>query len=333
MTNDVHASEILSEFVSGDFSTLADSFANAGFTVRLPARGILHIRASTEPVPRRSLLVSVGIHGDETAPIELLAQLLAQLASAPHTLRVDLMLVVGNPAAIALGKRYLDVDLNRQFEAGKNGDGASLEAQRAEQIMRATRQFFSAAEGQRWHLDLHTAIRSSHYPSFAIMPQQVDGKARQALLDWLAAAGTGAVVLSQKSSGTYSAYTAINFNAVACTAELGRVARLGENNLAPFSAAQAALLAMLTGSAPEEAKRGTPPLLFSVTQEVIKASAAFRLAIDDSTGNFTPMAHGDIIAHDGEQVFRVAAQTEYVLFPNAAVAVGQRAALMVVRTT
>ena len=328
------AREILAGLVNADFSALADSFANAGFAVCVPARGILQIRAAAAPASRRRLLLSVGIHGDETAPIEILAHLLAHLTQAPHVLRVDLMLVVGNPAAIAQGKRYIEADLNRQFESRPSMAGETAEAQRAGQIMRATQQFFTTGkgEGEReseiWHLDLHTAIRSSHYPSFAIVPEQVTGAARQALLDWLAAAGTDAAVLSPKSSGTYSAYTALKFGAIACTAELGRVARLGANDLSSFASAQAALLAMLTGGVTVP---GTPPLLFSVAQELTKFSEAFTLAIADSTGNFTAMAQGALIATDGEHVYRVAAETEYVLFPNAAVAIGHRAGLMVVR--
>ncbi len=324
------ANAVLASLVRGDFSELADRFAQAGFTVHLPEPGILHIHAAPESVPRRRLLLSVGIHGDETAPIEITAQLLAQLAADPQGLRVDLLLVVGNLAAIEQGKRYLEADLNRQFEPDHLPAADSAEARRADAIMRATRQFFSSPEGQRWHLDLHTAIRSSFYPSFAIVPVQVEGAARQQLLDWLAAAGTGAAVLSPNSSGTYSAYTAINFNAVSCTAELGRVAQLGENDLAPFAAAQAALLALLTGSS---IVPGTPPLLFAVAQELVKRSEGFKLAFAGNVGNFTAMPQGALIAQDGAQDHRVAAVTEYVLFPNAGVAIGQRAALMVVRCT
>lgn len=324
------AQAILASLVRGDFSELAHSFAQAGFTLRLPAPGILTIHVAPESPPRRRLLLSVGIHGDETAPIEITALLLAQLAAEPQHLRVDLMLVVGNLAAIEKGKRYLEADLNRQFEPDHLPATDSAEARRAEAIMRATREFFSAREAQRWHLDLHTAIRSSLYPSFAIVPTQVEGAARQLLLDWLAAAGTGAAVFSPNSSGTYSAYTAINFNAVSCTAELGRVAPLGENDLAPFAAAQAALLALLTGSATVP---GAPPLLFAVAQELVKRSEDFKLAFTGCVGNFTAMTQGTLIAQDGAQTYRVAAGTEYVLFPNAGVAIGQRAALMVVRCT
>lgn len=53
-----------------------------------------------------ALLLSVGIHGDETGPIEMLARLLGELAAAPQQLAVDLMIVVGNPAAIAQQWRF-----------------------------------------------------------------------------------------------------------------------------------------------------------------------------------------------------------------------------------
>lgn len=319
---------ILAGLVNADLGALADDFANAGYQVRIPAPGIAQIHAPAGPVPRRRLLLSVGIHGDETAPIEIVACLLAQLTAAPQSLCVDLMLVVGNPAAIVQGKRYLDADLNRQFDPQHLPAADHAEARRAAQVMRATEQFLSAAGGQCWHLDLHTAIRSSHYLSFAIVPEQVAGEGRAALLDWLAAAGTHAVVLSKVASGTYSAYTAIRYGAISCTAELGRVARLGQNDLAMFAAAQAALLAMLTGAATPP---GAPPAMFAVVRELIKSSPDFRLAIPDSTGNFTPMAQGELIADDGGQRYRVEAPTEYVLFPNASVAIGQRAGLMVVR--
>ena len=84
-----------------DFSEVADSFANAGYQVRLPVKGILQIALPNPARRRLRLLLSVGVHGDETAPIEMLAHLLHALTAAPHTLQADLMVVVGNPAAIA----------------------------------------------------------------------------------------------------------------------------------------------------------------------------------------------------------------------------------------
>jgi succinylglutamate desuccinylase len=365
------AAPTLGGLAGGDFSAIADNFSNAGFTVRVPAPGILLVSAADKPGLRLCLLLSVGVHGDETGPIEMLELLLNRLASEPHTLRVDLMIVVGNPAAIALGRRYVDSDLNRMFER----DGTvvdNVEVERAAVIMRATDQFFSTAGAGRWHLDLHTAIRASLFPTFAIVPDLEDAEARDGdtlsgdarpsdarpsdarrsdarrsdarssdarssdarrsdarskLTGWLGDAGIGAVVLNTRPSGTYSAWTAKQFGALSCTAELGRVARLGQNDLSQLATVKTALHALLTGGA---IARGQRPQHFVVAQEIIKTGDLFYLCIAREATNFEPMSQGDLIAEDGERQWTVGAETEFLLFPNQDVAVGQRAALMVV---
>ena len=318
--------EAVARLAAADFSEVADCFANAGYQVRLPARGILQVGTPAHSGSGRSVLVSVGVHGDETAPIEMLAQLLAGLAETPHRLQVDLMVVVGNPAAIALGKRYLETDLNRLF-LRERGEEGGAESQRADAIMRATDAFF-AAPAQRWHLDLHTAIRASRFPTFAIVPDVHGEAGRQALLAWLGSAGIEAAVLNRQLAGTYSAYSAVHFGALGCTAELGQVSLLGQNDLRQFAATEAALLALLTGA---DLAQASAPQLFSVAQALIKHSDDFSFHFDPATDNFTAFAPGTDIASDGDQVYRVGEETEYVVFPNPKVALGKRAGLMVVK--
>src|SRR4051812_19536456 len=99
---------------AGDFGVIAQAFDTAGFRVVLPAPGMLKVSCGSS-ASRPGLLLSAGIHGDETAPIEMLERLLADMVEAPMDLAVDLMVVVGNLAAIAAGRRYIDVDMNRLF--------------------------------------------------------------------------------------------------------------------------------------------------------------------------------------------------------------------------
>ena len=317
---------------AGDFTDIADRFAATGFGVRLPARGILQITASGHSPKRLSLLLSVGVHGDETAPIEMLAQLLTELALAPAALAVDLMVVVGNLDAIAQGRRFLDGDLNRMFgnRLQRGALQASAEAARADLIMRATAAFFAPPGGEKWHLDLHTAIRPSLYPTFAIVPDVIADSAKRALVTWLGGAGVGAVILNSKLAPTYSAYSASQFGATSCTAELGQIGALGKNDLSAFAVTQAALDTLLR-SGQTLAFRRSPPHVFRVAQELVKQSDDFSMAFDQTTQNFTPMEPGAVIARDGDTVLRVGPATEYVVFPNPAVRVGQRAGLMVVR--
>jgi len=144
-----------------DFSAVARSFEQAGFAVAQPADGILTIRSEQQGRP--AILVSVGVHGDETGPIELVAYLLDALAQEPQALQVDLMLCVGNIGAIRQAKRFIDADLNRMFRTERGTLAGTAEAARADVMIAATTEFFESAGKQRWHLDLHTAIRPSVY--------------------------------------------------------------------------------------------------------------------------------------------------------------------------
>jgi succinylglutamate desuccinylase len=316
-----------------DFSGVAERFSSAGFEVRLPARGILQVNAPVVSGERLSLLLSVGMHGDETAPIEMLAQLLDKLAKSaqtPQALAVDLMVVVGNLDAIAQGKRFVDADMNRMFRAERGDLANAAEAPRADAIMQAVSAFFAASPGRKWHLDLHTAIRPSLYPTFAVVPDVIGDDARNALVGWLGGAGIDAVILNRKLAGTFSAWTALQFGASGSTVELGQIGALGANDLSQFTATEAALDALLRSGkiAPFAQKTAD---VFLVAQEIIKHSDAFTMAFDKSTKNFTAMTPGAEIARDGDIVYRVGDDTEYVVFPNPTVRPGLRAGLMVVR--
>jgi len=325
--------DIISALAKADFTEIAACFSMAGLSVHLPAEGILQIRkedAATPSCERGSLLLSVGIHGDETAPIEILGHLLFPLMQAPQELSVDLMIVIGNLDAIAQQRRYIDADLNRLFRAERGALPAVTERKRAETIMRCVASFFALSHGPKWHLDLHTAIRASYYRTFAIVPDLLDEPTKTLLTAWLGGAGIDAVIFNQKQAGTFSAYTAAQFGVGSCTIELGQAGALGKNDLTPFFATQRALDALLR-SGPVAPVGEHWPELFTVAQEIIKHSNDFTLAFDRTVKNFTLMPPGAAIAHDGEVVYCVGDETEYVVFPNPDVNIGQRAGLMVVR--
>lgn len=311
-----------------DFGAAARSFTEAGFDVALPADGVMTIRAASGPV-RASVLVSVGVHGDETGPIEVLAHVLDRLAREPGKLAVDLMVCVGNIDAIRAGKRFIDADLNRMFRAERGSLADAAEAARADAMIAVTDAFFAKAGPQRWHLDLHTAIRPSVYPTFAIVPDLVAEEGKTGLIAWLARAAIGAIIMNPKSAGTYSYYSAEFHGAAASTVELGRVGTLGQNDLSLFADVESALDDLLRG-VPTGAARAEAHV-FKVAQEVIKLSDAFTMAFDRSTQNFTALSEGQTIATDGDTVYKVKHPEELVVFPNPDVRVGLRAGLMVVR--
>ena len=310
-----------------DFSAVAQAFTAAGFAVAEPADGILTIRRPGEPRP--AVLLSVGVHGDETGPIELTAYLLDALAKAPEALAVDLMVCVGSIGAIRAGKRFIDADLNRMFRAERGSLAGTAEAARADEMIAATAAFFAGAGPERWHLDLHTAIRASHYPTFAIVPELIEGAARERLVGWLGEAGIGAVIMNQASAGTYSYHSAEHHGAAGSTVELGRIGTLGRNDLAQFAAASAALDRLLRGL--PRGSTGQQPHLFRVARNLIKLSDGFAMAFGKETQNFTLLRQGDEIARDGDTVYTVQHPEEFIVFPNPDVRIGLRAGMMVVR--
>ncbi len=321
--------EAVRALAEADFASVAQRFSGAGFAVSLPAPGIMTVKAATLDPSRASVLVSVGVHGDETGPIEMVAWLIEALSRTPRELAVDLMLCVGNIDAIAQGKRFIDADLNRMFRADRGTLAGTAEAARADALIDATCAFFEGAGGQRWHLDLHTAIRPSHYPMFAIVPEIIPDAPRKALIDWLGQAAIGAVIMNPKSVGTYSYYSSEHHGAAGSTVELGRVGTLGQNDLSQFADASTALDRLLRGQPGLAAKAA--PHVFATARQVIKLSDAFTMSVGRETWNFTAMKKGEVIATDGETVYRVEHDEELVVFPNPDVRVGLRAGLMVTR--
>jgi succinylglutamate desuccinylase len=315
--------EVVKALAQGDFTALAGRFGAAGLVVAMPGKGMLTVKAA---VPgRASVLVSVGVHGDETGPIEMLAHVLD--AFDPAALAVNLMLCVGNIDAILAGKRFLDADLNRMFRPVRGSLAGMAEAARADDMIAATVAFFDGAGPVRWHLDLHTAIRPSVYPMFAVVPDLVPDAGKRALVEWLGQAAIEAIIMNPASAGTYSYYTAEHHGAAGSTVELGRVGTLGQNDLSQFAAVSVALDGLLRGVTLPPA--AMPARVFRVAQEIVKLSDDFKMGFGKETQNFTALKRGDIIATDQETVYTVFHDEELVVFPNPDVRVGLRAGLMV----
>jgi succinylglutamate desuccinylase len=322
--------ESVRALAQADFGQVAGLFRDAGFSVGLPAKGVLTVKGAAADTARASVLLSVGVHGDETGPIEMVAHVVEALSRAPQMLAVDLMLCVGNIDAIASGKRFIDADLNRMFRLDRGDLAGTFEAGRADTLIAATREFFDGAGPRRWHLDLHTAIRASRYPKFAIVPELIEEGARKRLIEWLGQGGIEAVIMNPKSAGTYSYWTAEQHGAAASTVELGRIGTLGQNDLSQFAAMSAALHALLRGL---PAPVGDMPVVFNTAQSITKLSDAFSMSFGRDTENFTPLKKGETIATDGDTVYTVRHDEEFVVFPNPDVRVGLRAGIMVVRAS
>jgi succinylglutamate desuccinylase len=182
---------------------------------------------------QRAVVLSAGVHGNETAPIELLNQLVSELLAGARPLAVRLLVVLGNPMAMRANKRYLSADMNRMFGGRYANFEASDETERVQQLERAVSTFFVGETAERYHYDLHTAIRESRLPRFGILPYQSRDYSRE-MLGLLDAAELDALVIHSAPGGTFSHFSSESQTAASCTLELGKAKPFGCNDLQQF---------------------------------------------------------------------------------------------------
>ncbi len=305
-----------------------------GFAWKWLAHGALLLEPLSQLESRDHIAISAGVHGNETAPIELLAQILQDLNGGSLTLNVRLLLLLGNPQAMQTGERYQQIDMNRLFSGQHTQYDDCYGTQRAAQLESITHAFFTAfTTGYKWHLDLHTAIRGSHHERFAVLPFQESAIFSRHLFDWLQSADVEAAVLNQAPSGTFSYFSSHHCGANSCTLELGKAKPFGQNDLTQFAHIDLALRNLIEkGVQDSSTATDSRILVYQVTQQLTKLSEDFALNFPDSVKNFTAFEQGEVIATDGETTYQVEQPKEWVLFPNANVRPGLRAGLMLVRT-
>lgn len=277
----------------------------------------------------QSVVISAGIHGNETAPIELLSRLCQGLFEGSIGLAVRLLVIFGNPDAIRLGIRYIDDDINRLFLGTHPTNPSSIESRRVKTLKQVVQTFFDDKDTtERFHYDLHTAIRSSLLPTFALLPNSTDDMPNYdtSLLETLSACNLDAIIYHTTDSTTFTSFTLNVCHAHAATLELGKALPFGQNVLADFEPTYQTLKAIVSNDTlPKRQKRAIAH--FVIEDIIIKNSENFRLTLDKNTPNFTKIRAGNPIATDDDTTHQVDYDA-YTLFLNADVKVGLRAGML-----
>ncbi|WP_110714905.1 succinylglutamate desuccinylase [Salinicola acroporae] len=300
-----------------------------GGRYRLHGEGILELVPDVAASDARSVVISAGIHGNETAPIELVGELLAALEAGRVALGAPLLVILGNIPSIRAQTRFVTTNLNRLFRRGLDQEGE--EPERARALMHAVDSFFARHHHCPLHLDLHTAIRDSRYPRFAVEPYTEGEAGTQPRSAWraLAAAGMQAVLLQHRHSWTFSHYSRHYHAAEAYTLELGKVRPFGANDLDALDGMRS-WLATLAQGVPPAGGDVADLRFFQVAFELMRTSDAFRLTFAEDVANFSEFAVGERLAEDEKAgPFVVEEAPLSVVFPNAQVELGARAVLLV----
>lgn len=305
-----------------------------GVRMRWLGEGALEVRPPEARDTGMDLLLSAGIHGNETAPIELLDELLHGIARGEIKPRVRILFLFGNPEAIRKGERYIEQDVNRLFN-GRHELSSGTEALRACELERLATIFFSVPDRTRLHYDLHTAIRGSKIEQFALYPFKEGRRHSRTELARLHTAGMDAVLLQSKTSITFTAYTYEQLDAEAFTLELGKARPFGQNQQVNLERLEAGLKHIIEGTEPPLDNTALDGLqVFSVAREIIKHSDAFRLYLPADIENFAELSKGYLLAEDlADTRWTVEEEGARIIFPNPKVKNGLRAGILIVPTT
>ena len=315
-----------------------------GVAVEIVAAGIISFTPAV--TSGKDVVYSCGIHGNETAPIEICEQLVADILLGKTVPVHRLLVIFGNLPAMDTGQRFVRENMNRLF-SGEHSVLASgvpfhPERQRAKQLEQAVARFFEAAtdsavdpqrhnQRQRYHYDLHTAIRESKNEKFAVYPYLHGAAHSLQQIAFLGACGVNTILLSNAPTSTFSYFSSERFGAHAFTVELGKVRPFGQNDMRRFAAAQNTLTAFV--SDPDFVTpqfKASEFLIYQIRQVINRTQEDFQLLFAEDLPNFSDFPKGTVLARESGVEYLTQQDGEAIVFPNAKVAIGQRALLTAV---
>ena len=114
-----------------------------GTLVDITAPGIISFSVQPTSKPNKRIVLSCGVHGNETAPIEICDDLVKGILTGNITLAHDVLFLFGNLPAMDIAERFVEENMNRLFSgAHSKGEGlVNAERVRAKQLEDAVASF------------------------------------------------------------------------------------------------------------------------------------------------------------------------------------------------
>ncbi|WP_372761105.1 succinylglutamate desuccinylase [Pseudoalteromonas sp.] len=328
---------------SGDFLTLSRAnewhLAPGAFNLANGTAVTIHDTGVIEFQPQlntnKDVVLSSAVHGNETAPIEICDQLIKDIILGKLLLKQRVLFIFGNPQSINIGKRFVEENLNRLFNGHHTVENVAMnnERRRAAKLEQYVSDFFARgnAHSARCHYDLHTAIRGSKNEKFAVYPFLHGKPWKKSQLQFLLSCGVNTVLMMKSPATTFSYYSSFVHGADSFTIELGQVKPFGENDMARFEKTKQTLTALISQENIEYPEFNAKDFeLFTVHRTINRTEQNFSFPFSDSAENFTGFAKGELLASDGDTHYYADVAGEAIIFPNANVAIGQRALLTVI---
>ncbi len=283
----------------------------------------------------KDVVLSSAVHGNETAPIEICNRLIKELLDEKIVAKQRTMFLIGNPAAIHNGTRFVEENMNRLFN-GAHSKGQGLinkERIRAKNLEQYVDRFYtSQTDGRhRIHHDLHTAIRASKHEKFAIYPYR-PGRAYSAeQMMFLGACGVDTILFHHEPTTTFSYFSSENYQADAFTVELGKVRPFGQNDMTRFIATHEMLSRLISAKPLELDSFSEEKLnLYQVCRVINKSYEDFEFTFANDVENFRSFPKGFVLAKEGGSEIKVEHEQEAIVFPISNIPVGQRAVLTLI---
>lgn len=292
-------------------------------------------RASDEVT--KHIVYSCGVHGNETAPIEICDAMVQDIVTGKLVLKHRVLFIFGNLPSMEIAERFVEENMNRLFCGAHSKDAGLVndERKRAKVLEESVALFFEHAGDHdiKIHYDLHTAIRASKNEKFAVYPYLHGKLHSRSQLGFIASCGVKTILLSESVTTTFSYHSSVNHDAHAFTVELGKVRPFGQNDMSRFADADNSLRQLLSQDDFAPSIDLEELDIYRVNQVINKHQDDFELHFSDDEPNFSDFTKGTVLATETGRTYVAEQEGEAIVFPNAGVALGQRALLTVVPTT